>query len=515
MDVFWVAVAFLAGQVARMARLPTLVGYLATGLVLATLGFQSTNLLADFGDFGVTLLLFTVGLHIRIQNFIRPEVLGVGGIHLILSTLIFSGVALLLGLPTGTAILLAVALGFSSTVLTARSLEARNELDAYHGRIAIGILILQDLVAVGLLAVTGAETPTLWALALGGLVLLRPALSWLLEQSGEGEIILLFGLLIALGMGWLFELTGVSAKLGALVGGMLLAGTPKADDLYDKLWALKEVFLVGFFLDVGLAGFPDLDGLLTVGLLMLLLPIKSILFFFLLILFQLRARTAFMASIALTAYSEFALIVGVAAIDGGLIAPEVGVMLALLVAVSYALNAPLNGAANRIWERFEVPLTKLERAGTEHPDHQPDTLGSASYLVLGMGDAGSAAYDAFIEKGERPLGLDSDPGKLAKNLAQGRRVVYGDVKDPALWRDVDLAEVDGIVIAISTPEAVLSAAETLHDSGFRGAITALINDANRSAEYEQVGVLSVCSPMTEAGRELAFQNLGLTAEVPA
>lgn len=509
MDVFWVAAAFVAGQVARLVKLPTLVGYLLTGLVLAVMGFESTDTLKVLGDFGVTLLLFTVGLHIRVQNLVRPEVLGVGGLHLLISTGWFTGVGILMGIPVSGALLLAVALGFSSTVLTARSLEARSELDAYHGRIAIGILILQDVVAVGLLAVTGAETPTLWSLALLGLVLARPVLIWLLEQSAHEEIMLLYGLLIALGIGWLFGLTGLSAKLGALVGGMLLAGHNRADDLYDQLWALKEVFLVGFFLDVGLAGLPDAQGLLTVALLLALLPLKSVLFFALLMVFRLRARTAFMASTALTAYSEFALIVGVAAVAGGLLDPSSAVMLALLVAASYALNAPLNSAAEPIYDLLDSFLTRFERADIEHPDDQPETLGHAHFLIVGMGDAGQAAYDFFKAQGERPVGLDSDPGKLAYNLKQGRRVLYGDAKDPGLWEDIDLHEIEGVVIAISTREAVVSAAQYLKENGYSGSITAMLRETGDEPHFSAVGVKTVALPVVQAGRDLAEMSLSM------
>ena len=253
-EAFWVGIAFVAGLAAKAVGLPTLVGYLLAGLVLAVLGISATDTLITIGDFGVIFLLFTVGLHIRIKNVLRPEVLGVGSIHLLISAGLFTAVFAALGFGGFGGFLLAVGLGFSSTVLTAKTLESRNELTALHGRIAIGILILQDIVAVALLAFTGTETPTIWAVGLLALPLLRPALIWLLQMSGREELMLLYGLMLAFGIGLLFEQVGLSNKLGALAAGILLAGHEQADELYEKLWGLKEVFLVGFFLQVGLTG---------------------------------------------------------------------------------------------------------------------------------------------------------------------------------------------------------------------------------------------------------------------
>ena len=411
MDLIWIVAAFLSGAAARALQLPTLVGYLLAGLLLAAFGVQSNDAISAVADFGVVMLLFTVGLHINFRSLIQPQVLGVGIIHLALSALLFTLLLLLLELPLPAAVLVAVALGFSSTVLTAKSLDARDELDSYHGRLAIGILILQDVVAILLLAVAGGGAPTWGALGLLVLPLARPLLLRLLYAVGREELLLIYGLLLALGAGWLFELVGLDAKLGALAAGMLLAGDARADELYDKLWALKEIFLVGFFLQVGLAGLPDARGWLVVALLLLLLPLKGFLFFALMLRFRLRARTAFLSSVSLTAYSEFALIVVAGATTAGLLDGQWVVISGLLVAASFALNAPLSRYVNLLWRAAAPRLVPWER-DVAHPDHEPRSLGSADYVILGMGTAGTAAYDYLVEEGKRPLGLEADPAQL-------------------------------------------------------------------------------------------------------
>jgi predicted Kef-type K+ transport protein len=188
MDVIWIGVAFGAGMVARALRVPTMVGYLLAGLVLSVVGVpDNSELIVAIGDLGVTLLLFTVGLHLRLKSIIQPEVLGVGSIHLIISGLVFGGIGLLMGWDLMASALVGVALGFSSTVLTAKSLEARGDINAYHGRVAIGVLILQDVVAIVLLAIGGGGQPSPLALGLIALVVLRPILIRLLIWSGTEE----------------------------------------------------------------------------------------------------------------------------------------------------------------------------------------------------------------------------------------------------------------------------------------------------------------------------------------
>lgn len=507
MELTWLVAAFIAGGVAKIARLPTLVGYLGAGFTLALWGMESNDLIKAIGDLGVVLLLFTVGLHISFRSLVQVQVVGVGLIHLLISTALFTGVLLLMGIQTAPALLLAVGLGFSSTVLTAKTLDARGELDSYHGRLAIGILILQDVVAVLLLAVAGGGSPNIGTIPLFALPLLRPILIKLLYMVGRDELLLVYGLLLALGVGWLFEWVGLDAKLGALVAGMLLAGDERADELYKQLWGLKEVFLVGFFLQVGLAGLPDADGWRTIGLLLLFLPLKAVLFFGLMLAFGLRARTSFLSTISLTAYSEFALIVVASAATSGLIESQFVVVTGLLVAISYTVNAPISRVVNELWERWEPKLSRWER-DVQHPDHEPRSLGVADYIVLGMGEAGTAAYDYLVAQGKRPLGLDADPAQIQQQLQAGRRVIYGDANDPELWTGLDFSHVEGVLMTLIQTDAEAQAAIHLRQEGFKGFIAALLHHPENRTALREAGVTVSFLPIAQAGRELAQACLG-------
>lgn len=506
MEVLWLAAAYILGMGVSKLKLPPLVGFLGAGILLSLFGFESTDTLHEIGHLGVLFLLFTVGLHLRLKSIIRPEVLGAGGIHLTLTAGIFALTASFFGYDITEAIIIGILLGFSSTVLAAKALEDRGELGAFHARVSIGILILQDIVAIVLLALTGGGIPSVWSLALLTLPLFRPLIIKALAASGHDELQLLLGLILAIGGGALFEVVGLSSELGALVAGAMLSGNKLADELTHKLWGLKEAFLVGFFLEVGLAGLPGANEIIFCLVILALLPLKSLLYFFLLVNFKLRSRNAFLVTTTLTSYSEFTLIAGIVAVSGGFIPPTIVTSFALLVAVTYAINAPLAAKANSLWTRFEYSLLKFEK-DVKHPGQQVVSLGSANYLVVGMGQAGTSAYKYLKYYEHKVIGMDVDPAKLEENIQEHRRVVYGDARDPELWENVDLSNIRSIMLAISNPGTKIEATQLLRKYGYEGDIVALTMHDDEHRALRDAGATAVCLPMSQAGKKLAELSL--------
>jgi predicted Kef-type K+ transport protein len=511
MEILWLVLAYALGMCMQAFRLPPLIGYLAAGILLSLTGmYIETDVIHELGHLGVLILLFTVGLHLRLKNIIQPEVYGAGGLHLLISAGIFTGISMLFGYDLIAAIIIGVLLGFSSTVLAAKALEARGELGAYHARVAIGILILQDIVAITILALTGGGLPSIWSLGLLIIPFLRPLILKLFVASGHEELQLLFGLILAVGTGTLFEVLGLSSELGALAAGALLSGHAQADELAEKLWGLKEAFLVGFFLEIGLAGLPDLDSLIFALVILAILPLKSILYFFLLVGFKLRSRNAFMVMTTLSSYSEFTLIAGAVAAASGFIPESSLIVLALVTAVSYAINAPIASGANALWNKYEFSLIPYER-NVKHPGHQVVNLGGAHYLILGMGQAGAAAYDYLKEREHRVTGMDSDPARIENNIKGKRRVVYGDAYDPELWQNINLTGVKAVILAVTNPETKINATKMLRENGYSEDIFALTIRDEEAAFLAEAGANAVCLPMKQAGRKLA--ELSLSDEI--
>ncbi|WP_105318269.1 cation:proton antiporter family protein [Thermus tenuipuniceus] len=506
MEALWVAAAFTLGLLASRLGLPPLVGYLGAGFALRGIGLRETEFLHHAAEIGVLLLLFTVGLKLRFQDLLEPRILGTGGLHLVLFA--FLAFVLLGNLP------LALALAFSSTVLVAKVLEDKKELTTYHGRLSVGILVLQDLVAVGLITLYGENQISPWV----GLVLLLPllrfAVAWLLEKSGHDELLVLFGLGLALLGGEGFRQMGLSPELGALIMGIFLSGHEKGGEMAKGLWSLKEAFLVAFFLDIGLReGLQGVEPGMVLSFLLLAL-VKAPLFFTLFLLFGLRARTAFVSGMYLGNYSEFALIVGVVLERAGLLSHSLST-LALLVALSMAISAPLARYSHSLYKRLEARLLPLERKG-RHPDQEPERLEGATVLIVGMGRTGGAVYRILEAKGERPVGLDADPEKVARHQAKGRKVLYGDAEDPELWERLDLTGLKAVVLALPDLEAKVLAARWLKERDFKGVLAATSFHLEEDPILEAAGVSLLFHPFREAGERLAekvLERLAIMGEV--
>ncbi|PSF08294.1 sodium:proton exchanger [Marinobacter fuscus] len=503
-EAIWISFAFVLGLLVKGIGLPPLVGYLAAGFVLTGLSSVSditaepTAVLAHIAHLGVLLLLFTVGLKLKLRSIISPEVIGGSLLHFGITCVVFTPPLFwLLEVDWLDAFMLAVALSFSSTVLAAKVLEGKRELRAFHGRVAIGILVMQDLIALVVMSLAAGKTPSEWALIVFGLPLLRPLLYKLLDASGHDELLTLLGLLLALVLGGLgFESLGLSSELGALVFGAILANHPRSQELSKSLWSVKEVFLVGFFLQIGLGGMPNQEAIVFAVVAALVLPLKGLLFYFLLLAFRLRARSSFLTSLSLANYSEFGLIVASVAL------PEWLIPLAITVSLSFVFSAPANRFSHAIFERVAKKISRFE-SDKRHPDEQPISLGDTRILVMGMGRTGTAAYDWLVPNEPRVMGLDSDPAKAEKHREQGRNVVFADAEDTTFWEGLHMPELNSVILAMSDIEGKLIAARMLRKLGFRGYIVAHTMYADEAVKIREAGANDAHLTMNETGVALA------------
>ncbi|HAS52366.1 MAG TPA: potassium transporter KefC, partial [Gammaproteobacteria bacterium] len=281
--------------------------------------------------------------------------------------------------------------------------------------------------------------------------------------------------------------------------------------LSRAVWSLKEVLLVGFFLQIGLMGWPSLAIFSGAVFLALLLPLKAALFFFILIRFRLRARTAFLSALALTSYSEFTLIVVKFMAEKGQLDADWLVLLAIAVALSFVIVAPFNRFAHVLYERLEDRLTPFERA-EHHPDEQPVSLGSTQILVIGMGHAGTAAYDFLKKRQNVPdhphkvlmvSGIDSDLNKVERHVHEGRRVVYADAEDPGFWHRLRLEGIKAVVLAMPDSEAKRIASQQLRRRGFAGLIGAVSSYPEEEKELKAAGADMTFLAFNEVGVGLA------------
>ena len=513
-DPAWIAFALAMGMLAKAARLPALVGFLAAGFLLNAVGAQPSEFISEVADLGITLLLFTIGLHLSVRMFARPEVWAVGVVHVALSTLVLT-LAVLLGgalgigpmtsLGPGGALALGLALAFSSTVFTVKALEDRGAQRTRHGRIALGVLIIQDLVAVLFLATATDARPSPWALLLLGLPLLRRPLLALMEHAGHGELLVLFGVVAALGGAAVFEVAGLKADLGALAMGFLLAGSAKSDELSRAMDGFKDLFLVGFFVSIGLSVDLSPAALGLGAMLVLAIPLKAAGFFVLFSAARLRARTSWQASLDLATFSEFGLIVVAAAVEVALLPDSILAAVAVAVALSLVVAAPVATRGDALYARWRVPLRRLQRAKRLEGDEDLH-LRDVDVVVFGLGRLGTAALDA-VERDfpDRVLGVDVSPRAVQRSRESGHDAVVGDATDPEFWSRTEglVHKLDWVLLTMASHEANLAAVERLRARGFTGRIVATSRYADQAAELRALGVGLVFDVYKEAGAGFA------------
>ncbi|MFO7939761.1 MAG: cation:proton antiporter family protein [Bacteroidales bacterium] len=520
MDPLWLSIAFILGLVARFFKLPPLVGYLIAGFLLNALGAESGNFVDTVAELGVTLLLFTIGLKLRIKSLLKPVIYAGAGIHMVSMTLVSMGAILLIGLTgfslidsmdTRTLLVLAFALSFSSTVFAVKVLEDKGETDSTHGNIAIGVLIMQDLFAVLFLVFAAGKIPSPWALALPiALLALRPGLIWVLKKIGHGELLILYGFFLALVVGAeLFTYVGLKADLGALVIGMLLAPEKKAKELAYNFMQFKDFFLIGFFLSIGLSGQPTWELLVIAFLLALLINLKVLLYFVVFLRFHLRVRTTVFTSLALANYSEFGLIIASVAVSMGWLPASWLIVMAIALAISFVISSPLNTFAHTIYNRLKEFLHPFELQGRLTYDRTMD-IGDAQILIFGMGRLGTATYDQLHHKyGRQVLALDYNPEVVEKHKKQGRRVIHDDATDVEFWEQINQQglmnqQVRLIMLCMDDHKSNLYAAKQLQHIGYKGQVAATAKYEDQVNELKEQGVNAAFDLYAEAG--IGFAN---------
>ena len=492
-DPLIILVALLCGMLSRAVGLPALIGYLAAGFVLHEVNVDGGELLSQLSEIGITLLLFTIGLKLQPRALLQTKIWGTTVIHMAAMQLLFMAVlyvagALLpsLNLNLTATLVIAFALTFSSTVFVIQIMQERGEMASRHANLAIGILIIQDLAAVVFLASSTGKIPEPTALLLLLLIPLRPLVLRLLALAGHGELFTLCGLALALGGSALFELVGVKGDLGVLIIGAALAGNQKAKELSRNLLQFKDLFLVGFFLSIGLGGWPQTEIMILAVIIGLMALVKPLFYFPLLTQFHTPPRMAVLSSAALTNYSEFGLIVIAVAASAGWVDDQWSAGISLAIAVSFVLASPINSASHNFYRRHRERLTRFESSKVRAK--RPDTS-SVKVVVLGMGNIGTGAYDSIAEHyGSAVLGVDDNDLKLAKHNRRHRRVAAADASDPDFWHQLDMAEIELVMLALTNHRENMLVAKLLRELGYQGRIAAVVRFSEEAKDLEEHGI---------------------------
>jgi len=485
-DVLSQILILLAGSVlvlslVRRFRLPAILGYLLVGMLLGprALGLASdAAAVATLAEIGVVFLVFTLGLEFSFARMVamKSEVLGIGGLQMLLTTAAIGGAAWALGLDPALAIVVGGALAMSSTAIILRQLGDQLEINRTHSRLAVGILLFQDLAFVPLLALatalgTAGEMPgPQWLLGMVGrailallvvLLLGRWALRPLFHEIARhrsSETFTLTVLFVALGGAWATNALGLSTALGAFLAGMLLAETEFKHQTEAVIKPLRDILLGVFFVSVGMLF--DLRLLFTqlplvLALLAALLVLKAAIVALVVRQFVPNTRKALRTGLVVSMGGEFGFALLTLLLKGTTVAEEIVQPLLTAVALSM-LAGPLlvryNGrVADFILRRRTVQPSEvaLETAATRQ-------LAERKHVIIcGFGRVGQNLARVLESRGLEFIALDLDPFRVRDARQAGDPVVYGDASEPEVLEALGLEHANALVVSFEDTQTAL------------------------------------------------------------
>jgi CPA2 family monovalent cation:H+ antiporter-2 len=460
-------------------RLPTIVGFMITGVLI---GPHALGLIRDaqaievLAEIGVALLLFTIGLEFSLRRMLemRRLVLLGGGLQVILTTLLVTGIANLLGRPFNEAVFFGFLFALSSTAIVLKSYIDRAEIDAPHGRTGVGILLFQDLSIVPMMLMIPilsgregtslAKIPLTLGIAVAAIAIIFftartvvPYLLYHIVRLRSPEVFIISIVLLSLGTSWLTSQVGLSLALGAFIAGIVLSESEYSHQIVADILPFRDVFNSVFFISIGMllslnalaADVPTVlawVGALTLGKALLVLGVVRLLGYSL--------RVSTMTALGLAQVGEFSFILAKAGLPQGLLSDQ-DYQRFLAASILSMIAAPfLIKAAPRIGYALQSMFARgslLEPTVTGFDAKEPDLRGHV--IIVGYGLNGRNLAKVLHRTGVPYLVMELNAEAVREARAQGERIVYGDATRKEVLHHIRLEHARILVLAISDPVA--------------------------------------------------------------
>lgn len=521
------AVATAGGAFAILSRQPLIVAFLAVGILMgpAGLGWVSASDQIDLlARLGIALLLFVVGLKLdlHIIRTIGPVALATGLGQVLFTSVVGFIIGLSLGMAPVTALYVAVALTFSSTIIIVKLLSDKREVDSLHGRIAVGFLIVQDIVVVlvmiGLTALAqagadsslGREALLVLGKGLGMLVvvalLMRYVLSPLLARLAQmPELLVLFAIAWAVNWATIGDMLGFSKEVGAFLAGISIASTPYRELVAARLASLRDFLLLFFFIDLGAglelsalgANFSEalvLSLFVLVGNPLIVMAIMGFMGY--------RRHTGLLAGLTVAQISEFSLILAALGLRVGHIDRDTVGLITLVGLITISVSTYMILYSQPLYQRLS-PWLKLFERKTPYREMAMDqgSSGNVEVLVFGLGRFGTRIAGALRQQGYRLLAVDFDPELVHRASETDYATHYGDAEDPEFVGSLPLDQVRWVVSTVRDGHTNRALLQALRQRGYRGRIAMAVHRQAEAETLQAAGVDLVLIPYRDAALE--------------
>jgi Kef-type K+ transport system membrane component KefB len=517
-------VSALAGLVAIRLRQPLVVAFVLVGVVVgpSVLGLvEPEDDLELLAQLGVAILLFVVGLKLdlRVVRRLGPVAVVAGCAQVAIVAALGFPIALAFGLSATEALYVGIGLAFSSTIIVIKLLSDRREIDDLHGRLAVGILIVQDVIVVAVMivvATTGERSGSLGvallevvaagaALVAVLVILMRFALEPLLHGLARTpDLLVLFAIAWAVVVAAAGDAVGVGAEVGAFLAGFSLASTPYREAIGSRLVTLRDFLLLFFFIDLGSrldVADPWDELLMALVLSVFVLVGKPVVISVLLIAMRYRSRVSLESGLTLAQISEFSLILAALGVEAGQIDEETTTLLTLVALITIAVSSYLLLNSESISDRVAPLLERIERVGPGE-SVLPERAPPPDVVVLGLGRYGDGIVTGLLGRGLRVLGVDFDPLALSRWAERGVDVLYADAEDPELPGILPLPHTGWIVSTVRRLDANLALLAALRHRGYVGKVAVAAHHADEAEQLLAAGANRVLSPYASAAAEV-------------
>lgn len=466
------AVALGVATIMHLLRQPLIIGHIITGLLVGPYVLNllhSPETLEVFSSIGITLLLFVVGLGLNpgvIREVGKTAVItGVG--QVLFTTIVGFFLAQWLGFGATEAAFIGLAISFSSTIIIMKLLTDKREINQLYGKISVGFLLIQDLIATFALVfvVAMAEkqplvqvVPLLFVKLVAALAVVILVARYALPKlsrfvASSGEFLFLFALAWGLGVATVFKLIGLSIEVGALVAGVALASAPYSLEVSSRMKPLRDFFIVVFFILLG-AGMKLTnvgDIILPAVLFSVLILIGNPIIVMTLMRFLGYAKkTNFKAGLAVAQISEFSLIFIVLSQKVGLVSEEISSMMTLIGIITIAVSTYMIIYADQLYELLQKPLEIFEKKSLRQPRQQHEHY---DVIVFGYERAGFTFIEKLQKMKTKFLVVDYNPDIISDLTDKGIPARFGDANDLELLQELDLDHTKMVISVLANLDA--------------------------------------------------------------
>ena len=523
----------------RRLGVPSIAGFILTGVVIGPTSLRlvdDMHLVQVLAEVGVVFLLFGIGLELSLERLRRlwKAVLLGGGIQMAVTIAFTAVVAYWLGLQIGSAVFLGFVVAVSSTAVVLRGLSSRGELEAPHGRLAVGILVFQDLSVVPMMLavpfLTGQEASAMEVIetvgtavaVLGGVLLagslLIPRILALVAKTRQRELFILTVFLVCVGTAWTLSLAGISLALGAFLAGLVVAGSEFRHQALSDLIPAREVFASLFFVSVGmlLDVTRVVDDLLpSAGLLAAILVGKFAIILGTALALKLPLRVAILSAAALCQVGEFSFVLLSAASGTGLLSASLSHNLLVAIIVSMVLTPMAIAfgphlATNAARIPWLNSLLDADPPGVDETEPHRDHV-----IIAGYGLAGRDLCRAFRSRGIPYVAVDVNADNVHAARANGARAVLGDVTQREVLEELGCRQSRAVVLAINDARATELAIRTIREVAPKTTIIARTHYEIDERSLRAAGATQTVSAEATASSALVSATLATVTSRPS